>query len=119
MVHSLGRLRALPAVRRLLRARPAFFAAIIPIHLFAAEIRGVVVDAMGGEPLARVRIDLLNTDLRTTTDPQGHFRFASVPAGNYTLRQFPLAGWDLTTVSSFPVSVAPGASLSAYAFGYG
>src|SRR5437879_10843414 len=85
MVHSLGRLKAWPAVLRRLRALPAFFAAIIPIHLRAAEIRGVVMDALGGEPLARVRIDLLNTELRTATDPRGNFTFASVPAGNYTL----------------------------------
>jgi hypothetical protein len=53
--------------------------------LQAAEIRGTVVDARGGEPLARVDVLLTGTTHRTLTDPAGKFTLTGVPAGEYTL----------------------------------
>jgi hypothetical protein len=49
------------------------------------EIRGTVVDARGGEPLASVAIQLPGGAYRTTTDAAGRFRIADVPAGEHTL----------------------------------
>jgi hypothetical protein len=50
------------------------------------EIRGAVLDSSGGEPLARVQVELVNTPHRTVTDSQGRFSIAGVPAGDYDLR---------------------------------
>jgi hypothetical protein len=50
------------------------------------EIRGVVLDASGGEPLARVQVELANTPHRTVTDSQGRFSLAGLPGGDYDLR---------------------------------
>lgn len=49
------------------------------------EIRGVVLDASGGEPLARVQVELINTPHRAVTDTQGRFSIAGLPAGDYDL----------------------------------
>jgi hypothetical protein len=51
----------------------------------AGEVRGSVVDARGGEALARVDVALAGSALRTTTGAGGRFRIPSVPMGDYTL----------------------------------
>lgn len=51
----------------------------------AAEVRGVVLDARGGEPLANVRVELLPGTLATVTDARGRFSFAGVRPGDYVL----------------------------------
>ena len=51
----------------------------------AGEIRGTVVDALGGEPLARVEIQLAGEPYRTVTDAAGHFSVAAIAPGEYTL----------------------------------
>jgi hypothetical protein len=48
----------------------------------AADIRGVVVDGRGGEPLSNVAVQAAS--YRTTTDSTGHFHIA-LDAGDYTL----------------------------------
>lgn len=58
---------------------------LFPLLLSAGEITGVVVDARGGEALARVRVQLTGTEFQTVTDSQGRFSFARVPAGDYVL----------------------------------
>lgn len=55
------------------------------VPFFAAEIRGSVADARGGEPLARVRVRLAGTELHAVTDHDGNFAIANVPAGHYVL----------------------------------
>ena len=50
-----------------------------------AAVRGVVKDSIGGEPLARVDIQL-GAAAQTVTDAHGQFNFASVPPGDYILR---------------------------------
>jgi hypothetical protein len=52
---------------------------------WAGEISGVVVDARGSGPLARVRVQLLGAEFQTVTDGQGKFSFSDVPAGDYVL----------------------------------
>ncbi|MFB3826873.1 MAG: carboxypeptidase regulatory-like domain-containing protein [Bryobacteraceae bacterium] len=50
----------------------------------AAEVRGTVKDARGGEPLARVRVQLAGSPYQTVTDAQGRFTLAPA-AGEYVL----------------------------------
>jgi len=49
------------------------------------EIRGSVVDARGGEALAKVEILLDSGAYRTTTDSTGHFLLHEVAPGDYVL----------------------------------
>ena len=51
----------------------------------SGEIRGSVVDARGGEALAKVEILLGSGSYRTTTDDKGQFRISDVAAGDYVL----------------------------------
>jgi hypothetical protein len=51
-----------------------------------AGVSGRVVDARGGEPLARVRVRLLGTGAETATSADGQFRLESVPAGHHILQ---------------------------------
>jgi hypothetical protein len=51
----------------------------------AGEVRGSVVDARGGEPLANVVVQLVGGAYRATTDATGHFHISQVAPGDYTL----------------------------------
>lgn len=50
------------------------------------EIRGQVLDALGGEPLGNVRVQLVATEFRTITDAQGGFQIRGIPPGDYELQ---------------------------------
>jgi hypothetical protein len=52
----------------------------------SAEIRGVVRDARGGEPLARVAVFLESTPFHAITDGMGRFDIKAIKPGDYTLR---------------------------------
>jgi len=52
----------------------------------AGVVRGVVLDAQSGEPLARVRVSVLGAGLHTVTDDQGRFTLSGVNPGEYTLQ---------------------------------
>jgi hypothetical protein len=49
------------------------------------EVRGIVVDARGGEALANVEVLLVGGAYRTTSDASGHFRLTAVAPGDYVL----------------------------------
>ena len=49
-------------------------------------VRGIVLDATGGEPMARVQVELAGTPHRTVTDATGRFELAGLPPGEYDLR---------------------------------
>jgi hypothetical protein len=49
-------------------------------------LRGVVLDAQSGEPLARVRVQLTATAFQTVTDDDGRFALPAVPPGDYILQ---------------------------------
>jgi hypothetical protein len=51
----------------------------------SAGIRGVVRDALGGEPLARVEVSLVGTAYRAVSDPFGRFAIPDLAPGQYTL----------------------------------
>ena len=51
----------------------------------AAEVRGSVVDARGGEALSNVVVQLVGGAYRATTDAAGRFRIPAVAAGDYVL----------------------------------
>ncbi|HLK69748.1 MAG TPA: TonB-dependent receptor [Bryobacteraceae bacterium] len=51
----------------------------------AAEVRGSVVDALGGESLSNVAVQLVGGSYRATTDTAGRFRIADVAPGDYVL----------------------------------
>lgn len=49
-------------------------------------IRGLVLDAQTGEPLARVRVQLTATEFQALTDAQGRFALPPIPSGDYVLQ---------------------------------
>lgn len=63
----------------------AFILLFSSMLLHAAEIRGTVVSVVGGEPLARVQVAVLETGAAITTK-EGSFVIPNVSAGKYTLR---------------------------------
>ena len=68
----------------------------------AAEIRGKITNVMGGEPLARVQVSVLDTGLQAVTSRDGTFIIKDLKTGTYTLR-FEAVGYRLITV---PFSIA-------------
>lgn len=52
----------------------------------AAEISGVVTNAQGGEPLAKIQVALLGTSANTVTGQDGKFHFSGLSAGSYVLQ---------------------------------
>ena len=70
----------------------------------AGEVRGTVVDQRGGEPLARVRVQLAGTDHRTETGDDGRFLLSDLPPGSYTLH-VATVGYRLLKE---PFALAPG-----------
>src|SRR5687767_9612530 len=55
------------------------------VCLHAAQVRGKVVDARGGEPLERVRVQLAGTTHTAVTDSSGRFAIENIPEGEYSL----------------------------------
>jgi len=82
----------------------------------AAEIRGKVTNVIGGEPLARVQVSILDTGLQAVTSHDGTFIIKALKPGTYTLR-FEVVGYRLITVpflissetdaKEFEVNLAP------------
>src|SRR5258706_15713514 len=72
--------------------------------LHASEIRGKVVSVVGGEPLARVQVTVLETGAEAVTGKDGGFAVQNLSPGNYTLR-FNAVGYRLVTV---PFSLTAG-----------
>ena len=62
------------------------------------EVHGSVVDARGGEALAKVEILLGSGSYRTTTDDKGQFRIPDVAPGDYVLN-VSTVGYHLLTKS--------------------
>ncbi len=84
--------------------RIAAFVLFYCVALPAAEIRGTVKNAAGGEPLERVQVSVLEADRKTATAADGTFVVQNLAAGNYTLR-LSAVGYRLSTLS-FSLSAA-------------
>jgi hypothetical protein len=65
--------------------------------LHAAEIRGKVLSAAGGEPLARVQVSVLEAHGEAVTSNDGSFVIQGLAPGHYTLR-LNAVGYRLITV---------------------
>ncbi len=59
----------------------------------AAEIRGKVVNARGGEPLGRVLVSVAGTGVSTVTSATGTFSIKALRPGSYTLRIDAVGFW--------------------------
>jgi hypothetical protein len=51
----------------------------------SGQVAGSIVDARGGEALAKIDVQLAGTAYRARSDEQGHFQIAGVPPGDYVL----------------------------------
>jgi hypothetical protein len=63
----------------------------------AAEIKGRVTNAVGGEVLGRVEVSVLDARVSTATSPSGEFAFPGLAPGIYTLR-LNAVGYRLLTI---------------------
>ena len=63
----------------------AFLAAIDASAQTTAAVRGVVIDARSGKPLADARLEIIEAQKTTQADPQGRFEFLGIAPGTYTL----------------------------------
>src|SRR5579863_8233816 len=52
----------------------------------SGTVRGSVVDAHGGEPLANVQVQLTGGDYRTVSNSKGAFQITGVLPGSYVLK---------------------------------
>ena len=62
--------------------------AVAPLPIQSAAtgaIHGIVLDARGGTPVARVAVRLQTTGQNVVTDDQGRFEISDVPPGNQEL----------------------------------
>ncbi|PYU52833.1 MAG: hypothetical protein DMG48_06080 [Acidobacteria bacterium] len=82
----------------------------------AADVSGIVTNAQGGEPLAKIQVALLGTSITTVTGPDGKFRFSHLPAGAYVLQasgvgyrsfQVSVQLASLDEAKEFVISLAP------------
>jgi hypothetical protein len=83
---------------------------LLPALLHASEIRGKVVSVIGGEPLARVQVTVLETGAQTVTAGNGTFSIQNLAPGNYTLR-LNAVGYRLVTV---PFSLTVGEQIKEF-----
>lgn len=78
---------------------PLFLALITPgAFSQTATIKGFVYDKESGEPMIFTTVYLTGTSYGTTTDVNGFFQLAKIPAGNYTLITS-YVGYDTAKVS--------------------
>lgn len=51
----------------------------------AGVLKGTITDRQTGKPISGTLVEIIKTDLKTTTDINGFFEFKSVPEGVYTV----------------------------------
>jgi hypothetical protein len=76
----------------------AVFVVLLSCGAFAAEIKGKVISATGGEALRRVQVTVLERKLSTVTGEDGSFTLSGLPPGKYTL-QAAAVGYRLVNTS--------------------
>jgi iron complex outermembrane receptor protein len=57
-------------------------AATLPADDPPADVKGRVVDAQTGEPIAKAVVSVRERQIETVTDASGRFRLADLPAGS-------------------------------------
>jgi len=96
--------------------RCAAFLLVSASFVRAAEVRGKITNVVGGEPLARVQVSVLETNLNDVSSGAGTFRIEGLKEGNYTLRlsavgyrlvTIPFSITSATEVKKFDVNLAP------------
>ena len=65
--------------------RAVFLMGVAAAVMVGATLRGTVVDARGGEALARVRVQLIGAGFEALTNNAGQFEVLNVAAGTYSL----------------------------------
>ncbi|MCX8207147.1 MAG: carboxypeptidase regulatory-like domain-containing protein [Methanothrix sp.] len=71
-----------------------------------------------GEPgIAGWHIVLLGTNISTTTNETGSYKFEHVPAGTYTVSEIAQTGWTPTTPASYTITLSSGESKTGLDFG--
>jgi hypothetical protein len=78
--------------------RVAILLLLAAVAAHAAEIKGRVTNAVGGEALERVEVTVLETKLGTVTSKDGEFDIPNLSPGKYTLR-LNAVSYRLLTVS--------------------
>src|SRR5437879_2352335 len=104
--------------RQFCRVAPLLFLGFLAMAIPApaGDVSGIVTNAQGDEPLAKIQVALLGTSITTVTGPDGKFRFSQLPAGDYVLQasgvgyrsfqvSFQLASLD--EAKEFVISLAP------------
>ena len=69
-----------------MRLRVLFFVLLAVAAVQAAEIKGKVTNALGGEALGQVQVVVLETKASTVTSINGEFEIQNLAPGSYTLR---------------------------------
>lgn len=77
--------------------RIAVLVILFAVASHAAEIKGKVTNALGGEALGRVEVTLLEAKIGTPTSSTGEFDISGLAAGTYTLR-LNAVGYRLLTI---------------------
>ena len=90
--------------------RLAVFVLLVAAAVQAAEIRGKVTNALGGEALGRVEVVVLETKVSTTTSITGEFGIPNLAPGSYTLR-LNAVGYRLLTI---PFTLATAADVKEF-----
>jgi len=70
---------------------------LAPAVVQAAEVRGKVITAVGGEALGRVQVLILENNAGAITSDTGDFEIPNLPAGSFTLR-INAVGYRLLTI---------------------
>ncbi|HWQ54324.1 MAG TPA: TonB-dependent receptor [Bryobacteraceae bacterium] len=99
----------------MLRMLPVLLLCLPALAQSSGRVSGVVVDARGGEPLARVQVQLTGTAFSAVTGATGGFAIEGIPPGEYTLH-VSTVGFRLLTrafvlgpreVKEFEVALSP------------
>jgi hypothetical protein len=99
-----------------MRLRRTIFLLLAAVAAQAAEIRGRVANAVGGEPLVRVEVVLLENKTATVTSNSGEFDIPNLAPGSYTLRlnavgyrllTIPVTLAEATEVKEFSITMVP------------
>jgi len=101
-VHEPGHSTLESLLRQNVKACAAVLAVLMGCAAYAAEIKGKVVSASGGEPLRRVQVSVLEQKNSTVTEDDGTFSLYNVPPGKYTL-QVAAVGYRLVN-TAFEIS---------------